>query len=235
MLAVLVSGLGLHLWWLAPQFVGDNPAPADDATPLVVMTTNFYAGDADAADVVRIVEERDVGLLVVNEITFGTLDQIEQAGIDDLLPYRIGEPNGAVDGTMVFSREPMGEAIRLSTVFQSWQVSVGEGDDAITVLAVHPTAPVPPAGAETWRAEHALLLAAAKESDADLVLGDMNATPGPLDDARAGGTRATATRSSWSTRAGARPGRATASRRRPGSTRPRSSRSTTSWSARPSP
>jgi len=176
-LAVLVVGLGLHVWWLAPLFVGDNPAPADDAEPLVVMTTNFYAGDADATEVLGLVEERDVGLLVVNEITFGTLDKLEQAGIDDLLPHRIGEPNGAVDGTMVFSREPLGGATRLDTVFQSWQVAVGEGDDALTLLAVHPTAPVPPAGAGSWRAEHATLLAAAQESDAALVLGDMNASP----------------------------------------------------------
>ena len=176
-LAVLVSGLGLHLWWLAPQFVGDNPAPPDGATPLVVMTTNFYAGDADAAEVVRVVEAWDVGLLVVNEVTFGTLTDMEDAGIDDLLPYRIGEPNGAVDGTMVFAREPLGPATRLDTTFQSWQVDVGEGDDAITLLAVHPIAPVPPAGASTWRAEHATLLAAAESSAADLVLGDMNASP----------------------------------------------------------
>ncbi len=131
-LAVLVAGLGLHLWWLSPQFVGDNPAPADGATPLVVMTTNFYAGAADAADVVRVADEQGIGLLVVNEITFGTLTQLEEAGVDDLLPYRIGEPNGAVDGTMVFSREPLGEATRLETVFQSWQVTVGEGDDALS-------------------------------------------------------------------------------------------------------
>lgn len=175
-LAVLVAGLGLHVWWLAPQFTGDNVAPADGATPLVVMTTNFFAGDADAAEVVRVAEARDVGLLVVNEITFGTLAQLEGAGIDDLLPHRIGEPNGAVDGTMVFSREPLGEPTRLATVFQSWQVTVGEGDDALTLLAVHPTAPVPPAGASTWRAEHATLLAAAQESEAELVLGDMNAS-----------------------------------------------------------
>ena len=176
-LAVLVAGLGLHLWWLAPQFVGDNPAPPDGVTPLVVMTTNFYAGEADAADVVRMADEQDVGLLVVNEITFGTLTQLEEAGVDDLLPYRIGEPNGAVDGTMVFSREPLGEPTRLETNFQSWQVTVGEGDDALTLLAVHPTAPVPPAGASTWRAEHAVLLAAAQDAAADLVLGDMNASP----------------------------------------------------------
>lgn len=175
-LAGLVAGLGLHVWWLAPQFVGAGPAPADGATPLVVMTTNFYAGDADAAEVVRVAEARDVGLLVVNEITFGTLAQMEEAGIDDLLPYRIGEPNGAVDGTMVFSREPFGESTRLATTFQSWQVSVGEGEDALTLLAVHPVAPVAPAGASTWRAEHATLLAAAQDSGAGLVLGDLNGT-----------------------------------------------------------
>jgi endonuclease/exonuclease/phosphatase (EEP) superfamily protein YafD len=176
-LAVLVAGLGLHVWWLAPQFTGDNPAPAYGATPLVIMTTNFYAGDADAAEVVRLAADRDVGVLVVNEITFATLTRMEESGIDELLPYRIGEPNGAVDGTMVFSREPLGEATRLATIFQSWQVTVGEGDDALTVFAVHPVAPVPPAGASTWRTEHATMLEAAKESGAALVVGDMNATP----------------------------------------------------------
>ena len=40
--------------------------------------------------------------------------------------------------------------------------------------AVHPVAPVAPAG---WRADHAVVLAAAEEDDADLVVGDMNATP----------------------------------------------------------
>jgi endonuclease/exonuclease/phosphatase (EEP) superfamily protein YafD len=176
-LAVLVAVLGLHVWWLAPQFTGDNPAPADGATPLVVMTTNFYAGDADAAEVVRTAQAREVGLLVVNEITFATLTDMEEAGIDELLPYRIGEPNGAVDGTMVFSREPFTESTRIETTFQSWQVTLGEGDDALTLLAVHPVAPVPPGGVSTWRAEHETLLAVAKDSEAALVLGDFNASP----------------------------------------------------------
>jgi hypothetical protein len=174
-LALLAGGLAVHLWWLAPLFVGDNPAPAAGAAARVVMTTNFYEGEADASDVVREVETRGVDLLVVNEITFGTLDEMDQAGLADLLPHRVGEPNGAVDGTMVFSREPLRDAVRLDTTFQSWQVTVGEGDDALTLLAVHPTAPVPPAGAETWSAEHGTLLAAALESGAELVLGDLNA------------------------------------------------------------
>ena len=175
-LAVLVAGLGLHVWWIGPQFAGANPEPADGAAELVVMTTNLYAGAGDAAEVVRVAEERGVGLLVVNELTFAGLAEMEEEGVDDLLPYRIGEPSGDVDGTMVFSRAPLGEATRLATTFQSWQVEVGEGEDALTLLAVHPTAPVPPAGVTTWRAEHATLLAAGDAADADLVLGDMNAT-----------------------------------------------------------
>ena len=175
-LALLGLGLGLHVWWLAPQFVGGSPDPAEGAAELVVMTTNFYEGEADAAAVVRAAEDHGVGLLVVNEITFGTLHQLEDAGIDELLPHRIGEPNGAVDGTMVFSREPITEPVRLDTTFQSWQLTVGEGEGAVTVLAVHPVAPVPPAGAPAWRADHETLLAAARDSGAQLVLGDMNAT-----------------------------------------------------------
>jgi Endonuclease/Exonuclease/phosphatase family len=175
-LAVSVAGLGLHLWWLAPQYLGDNPAPAADAEQRVVMNLNLYEGRADGADVVRIAKDRDVSVLVLQEITFRALHELEDHGIDDLLPYRIGEPNGAVDGTMVFAREPLGPAVKLDTVFQSWQVVVGEGDDALTLVAAHPRAPVPPGSASSMLTEHAVLLGAAERSEADLVLGDMNAT-----------------------------------------------------------
>ena len=68
-------------------------------------------------------EERDVDLLVVNEITFGTLTRWRRRAVDDLLPYRIGEPNGAVDGTMVFSASPE---------------RGGPAADRVPVLAGHP-------------------------------------------------------------------------------------------------
>lgn len=176
-LVVLLVGLGLHVWWLSPRLVGDNPEPAAGARPFVVMTLNLYEGAADTDELLDAVRDRDVEVLVLQEITFGALRGLEAAGVDDLLPYRIGEPNGAVDGTMVFSREPLGEPVRLDTGFQSWQVEVGTGDDALTLFAVHPRAPVGLGGTDTWRAENAALLAAAREGNPDLVLGDFNATP----------------------------------------------------------
>ncbi len=177
-LVALLVPLGAHLWWLAPAFVGDNPRPAAGSTPLVVLNANLYAGAADADQLVEVIETDDVQVAVFEEITFGALRALEAAGIDDLLPFRVGEPNGAVDGTMVFARDPLTGATRLPTNFQSWQVEVSDpdgGDDPLTLIAAHPTAPVAMA-ASTWQSEHRILRAAAESAGADLVLGDLNAS-----------------------------------------------------------
>jgi endonuclease/exonuclease/phosphatase (EEP) superfamily protein YafD len=174
--AAVAALLALHAWWLAPLFTGSNPAPAHDARPLVVMNLNMYEGNADTGELLAAVHEHDVDVLVLEEISFGALRELEALGIDADYPYQIGEPNGSVDGTMVFSREPLGEPVRLPADFQSWVVEVGEGDDAFTLMAVHPRAPVPPGGVAQWSAENATMLAAARQDDADLVLGDFNAT-----------------------------------------------------------
>jgi endonuclease/exonuclease/phosphatase (EEP) superfamily protein YafD len=173
---VVVAALALHAWWLAPLFVGGNPAPAAGATPLVVMNLNMYEGGADTDELLAAVDAHDVDVLVLEEISFGALRELQARGIDDDYPHQIGEPNGSVDGTMVFSRLPLGEPVGLEADFQSWQVEVGEGEGAFTLLAVHPRAPVPPGGVAQWSAENATMLAAAEDSDADVVTGDFNAT-----------------------------------------------------------
>jgi endonuclease/exonuclease/phosphatase (EEP) superfamily protein YafD len=176
LLVLPVLLLALHLWWLAPHYVGDNPAPAEGATPVVVMTFNLYEGNADAEQVYEVMRDRDVDVAVLPEITFGVLRDLQALGLDEDYPFQVGEPNGAVDGTMVLSRLPLGTPERLPVTFQSWQVEVGEGAEAFTMLAVHPLAPVPPAGVRPWFTENATLLAAAEAADADVVLGDFNAT-----------------------------------------------------------
>ena len=173
---VLVVLLGLHLWWLAPQYVGDNPAPAAGATPLVVMNLNMYEGHADTTELYAAAQGEDVDVLVLEEITFGALRELQDLGIDDAYPFQIGKPNGAVDGTMVFSRLPLGEPVVLPAEFQSYRVEVGEGDDAFTLMAVHPHAPVLSGEAAQWSDEIAAMLTDARASGADLVLGDFNAT-----------------------------------------------------------
>lgn len=175
-LVVVVVGLGLHLSWLAPMYVGGNPEPAEGATPITVMTFNMYEGRADTTQLFEILRDEDVDVVVLPEITFGTLHELEAMGLDEEYPYQLGRPNGSVDGTMVFSKLVLTDTQVVPMEFQSYTVVVGEGDDAFTLLAVHPRAPVPPGGAPQWREENADLLAAAQSADSDLVLGDFNAT-----------------------------------------------------------
>ena len=163
-------GLGIHAWWFAPQVVGDNPGPADDADRITVMNANLYEGRAKAEEVVAAVRDNHVDILVLEEITPDLLAQMDAAGLAELLPDRVGEPDYMVAGTMILANQPLTDHVRLRTTFQGWEAKYGE----LTVLGVHPVAPVDPAG---WRADHAAILEQAEADHADLIVGDMNATP----------------------------------------------------------
>jgi endonuclease/exonuclease/phosphatase (EEP) superfamily protein YafD len=161
--------LGLHVWWFAPQVVGSNPAPAEGAQRIVVMNANLYEGRGSAEDVVDAVRHNHVDVLVLEEITPQLLEQMDALGLAELLPERVGEPDPFVAGTMILADQPLTEHVRLRTVFQGWEATY----DGLTVLGVHPVAPVDPAG---WKADHAAILKQAEDDQADLIVGDMNAT-----------------------------------------------------------
>lgn len=164
-----VVGLGLHAWWYSPQLLGASPPAAEGAEPITVMTTNLSAGRGDAISLMAEASDAGVDILVVEEITPGSLAEMERVGLKDVLPYRVGDPVDGVEGTMVFSREPMGESARLRTVYGSWEVTVGD----LTVFGVHAFAPVIPAA---WGDDHAAILSAAVDAQPDLIVGDFNAT-----------------------------------------------------------
>jgi len=165
-----LAALIVHSWWFAPQVVGDNPAPDDGAERITVMNANLYEGRADARQIVDAVRDNHVDLLVLEEITPQLLEKMDGLGLADLLPDRVGEPDYMVAGTMILANRPLTDHVRLRTTFQGWEARFG----TLTVLGVHPVAPVDPAG---WRADHAAILRQAEADDADLIVGDMNATP----------------------------------------------------------
>lgn len=168
-LVLAVAGFGVHAWWFAPQVTGSNPPAADGAEPFVVMTANVSAGEGDPIEVVRMASEDDVDLLVVQEITAADLADMERAGLTDLFPHRAGDPGYGSDAVMVFARTELGEAERTDTWHDGWIVPWGD----LTVVAVHPQAPTVP---DLWRDDLAAVRAAVEGHDADLVVGDFNAT-----------------------------------------------------------
>lgn len=166
--AVVVVGLAFHTAWVWPLFTGSAPDPTGDER-VVVMTVNASFGDGDAATVVDEVRESEVDVLSVSEIDGRFLEGLEAAGLDDLMPERAGDPGYNVEGTMVFSREPIRVLQRLPTTFEGLVVDTA----GLTVVAVHPK---PPTFPDDWVSDHALVRDAAREHDADVVTGDLNAT-----------------------------------------------------------
>lgn len=169
---VALTGLAAHAVWFSPQVLGANPPAEPGAEPITVMTANLHAGRADGIDLVGIASEEGVDVLVVEEVTSRDVAEMERAGLDSLFPHRVGDASDGegVDGTMVFSRLPLGEATALPTVLDGWRVGVGAD---LTLLAVHV---VGPTDVGPWRADLDAVREAAVAADADLVVGDLNAT-----------------------------------------------------------
>jgi endonuclease/exonuclease/phosphatase family metal-dependent hydrolase len=165
-----LTGLAVHTWWFAPQVVGANPAPAQGAERITVMNANLYKGRADAQELVDAVHDNHVDILVLEETTSPLLEELDGLGLADLLPYRAGEPGYYAVGTMILANQPLTDPVRLRTTFEGWEARFG----ALTVLGAHPVAPVDPEG---WRADHAAILKQAAADHADLIVGDLNATP----------------------------------------------------------
>lgn len=174
MLSVLAA-LGLHLWWVAPLVSGERQPTSGGS--LTVLSSNLLMGQGDGLEVLRTATEQDADVLILLEVTEQALVRMEEAGLSEAFPHRIGEavPEGRTDGTMVLSRTPLGQAERISTDMQSWAVELIDlpGGGSAMLLAVHPAAPVDPGA---WRREHVVVSEAAQEFDADLVIGDLNAT-----------------------------------------------------------
>jgi endonuclease/exonuclease/phosphatase (EEP) superfamily protein YafD len=168
-LVLAVAGLGLHGWWLAPLVSGADPEPAAGGEEVVVLASNLFAGQGDAAQLVEEASEARVDVLVVSEVTERAVLDMEAVGLAEVFPYRAGEPGESVTGTMVFSREPIEVVDTLDTLFDGMRVRTGNLD----LLAVHPA---PPTLFADWGKDHRMILTAAQQPGVDLVAGDLNAT-----------------------------------------------------------
>lgn len=167
--AVAAALVVTHLVWIAPLYLGGAPAPAAGADRVTVLGANVQFGRGDAAVVVREIGERGVDVRVVSEVTPRFVAAAEQAGLDELLPYRAGRAGTGAGGTLVYSSEPIEVVAPVATAFESFVLRTHD----LTVLATHPA---PPQSPGFWRVEQPLLLTAATDHDVDLVVGDLNAT-----------------------------------------------------------
>ena len=199
--AALPAGalLALQLFWLfPPDRVADRflARPADPlqgqeqdtardtgqrpAAELKVMTLNAWKGQADAAEVVRLVRENGVGLLAVQELSPALERRLDAEGLGALLPHRISRSRDGAGGGAVYSTHPIvpldsvdGSAFHMPTV--QLELDAGGRPAGLTVTNVHTKAPVW-GRAGQWRSELAALGRLAARPGNVLMLGDFNAT-----------------------------------------------------------
>jgi endonuclease/exonuclease/phosphatase (EEP) superfamily protein YafD len=165
----------VHVWWLAPLYVGDEPAGR--AVAMVVLAQNFeYGNGAALADVVR---QRHVDVLVLTDVGDPQLDSLLEAGVEARLPYSAGIRDHHVDGAVVLSRFPVESTATLYEDAESRVVDVRPpGLGRVRMVAIHTRPPYAP---EAWRADHehiyeALTRIRADEAAQVVLAGDFNAT-----------------------------------------------------------
>jgi endonuclease/exonuclease/phosphatase (EEP) superfamily protein YafD len=164
--------IALCLWWQAPLFTTDGGADPQ----LRVASVNATFGEVDPAAVVQMVQDRQVDILAIQELTPAAATALTAAGLDDELTFSLTQPADGFAGIGLWSRFPMtaepltgftGKAI-------TGVVEAPFGD--MTVDAVHPAAP----GLidhTLWSQDLAHLATVMSDHiGPTLVLGDLNAT-----------------------------------------------------------
>ena len=194
---VLVAGLGLVLvlrsWWrllgaaavLALALVMAwpmLPAPPRDVGPevvpvgsLTVLSSNVEYGGADVAEMARLAEP-GVDAIALQEVTPAFETALEEAGLFEQFPHRVGTVREDAGGTLLLSRTPLELVGRTEgTVFDN-VLATTEIDGTPWHLAAIHSAP-PQMGAEAWTADAAAVgaMVAPYTQENLLLVGDFNA------------------------------------------------------------
>jgi endonuclease/exonuclease/phosphatase (EEP) superfamily protein YafD len=179
--AAVVAGLtaiGMAVCVL-PRAVTDSDKGPSDGVALRVLTVNMLYGEADPAEIVRLVRDGDVAVLAVQEFTPHAAAALEAAGISALLPHQQLSPEPEASGSGLYSRYPMltRTSRRNDGGFQQASATIElPGAAPVHVESVHPLAP---AGADKyagWDTDLREQPSAGVDGPLRILLGDFNAT-----------------------------------------------------------
>lgn len=170
--AALVAAVTLAVL-IAPRALKDgDPATtfASGGSRVTVLSVNTLLGRADAAAVMRIVRDRDVDVLSVQEVRPAWIARLDAAGAARRLPGRV---LAFEDVALLTRREVRAVGPRTGAV---GDVTLPGAGRTVRVTAVHPSPPVSRAAVGPWRAELAALPRAGEGEPLSILAGDFNAT-----------------------------------------------------------
>jgi endonuclease/exonuclease/phosphatase family metal-dependent hydrolase len=154
---------------------GSEPA-ASEAVIVRFLTLNALVGRADPAAIVSQVQELQLDLLAVQELTPGLAGRLEQAGLAELLPFSCLDPRPGHTGIGLWSSRPLSQLPPVPGARNPMpraQLDVGW---PITVTVVHPPAPLR-GNQPRWKQDMDRLLAVlVSTTGQQIVAGDFNAS-----------------------------------------------------------
>lgn len=145
---------------------------------LRVLTVNLYYGEADAVQVVDLVQRQQVDVLSLQELTPEAVAGLEDAGVGALMPHSVLDPRPGASGSGLYSRLPLTERPPLpGTQFAMPRARVAPLPNAtVDLVTVHLFPPARRSTVGTWRREAAQLPAVSREVTCTVLAGDFNAT-----------------------------------------------------------
>lgn len=173
--AVAVLVAAVLVLAVAPREFGDGSEPDGEPGPtLRVLAANMMLGEGDPQRLADLAEELDVDVLSVEELTPELASALEDAGLTELLPQSVLEPDDGSGGGGLYGRVPGGSAETDSLPGGFAWISVGleiPSAPAVELASVHT---VPPT-ASGWE-EDLENLPATGGSTMRILIGDFNAT-----------------------------------------------------------
>ncbi|WP_236796364.1 endonuclease/exonuclease/phosphatase family protein [Amycolatopsis sp. GM8] len=181
--------LGLRHWWIggvvlvvALALVGTllprafaSARPAAHGAQLRVMSSNQYLGHADVKTVVQLVRDNRVDVLNLLELTPREAGELEQAGLFDLLPYRVFKPQYGGAGSGIASRYPLTElSLAGPSLMEQPSARADVGGTPVEIVAVHPIPPT--TDAAEWKKEVGGLPRPDSGGPVRILAGDFNST-----------------------------------------------------------
>ena len=146
-----------------------------------LMTFNTKNGHASAAQVVELARSRNVEVLALQEVSWSFLEELEAAGMGDVLPHHVDSAAGRWDNgglNCLFSRVPMDNTsddllpMDLSAMCAG---SIDMGDVTLRFVSCHPSSPH--LGGETlWNQGLSTIASLSEYDHRYVVMGDFNST-----------------------------------------------------------
>jgi endonuclease/exonuclease/phosphatase (EEP) superfamily protein YafD len=163
---------------VGPRAVPHRQPPA--AGPVLrVLTANLFAGRAGARAVVELVGRKHADVLFVQELTGDAEARLEQAGLGDLLPYRVTEPVPYGTRGSIYARYPLRggpPAAPPSAARCTARLDLPSGQ-FVQLACIHAAPPRPPwspGATARWRGQLSAL--AVPGEGPRILAGDFNAT-----------------------------------------------------------